>query len=52
MNNSWKMDKRFNKKVVIFILIIVLMSTLSCAISYEGINFGSDPEVGVLEDER
>jgi hypothetical protein len=38
------------KKSAVPFLIAVLLITMACTISYEGINFGSDPEVEKIED--
>lgn len=39
-----------NRKKVLIPLFIILMITMACTISYEGINFGSDPDVEKIED--
>lgn len=39
-----------NKKKILLSLFIILMITMACTISYEGINFGSDPDVEMIED--
>ncbi len=42
---------RINTRVVIPIIVTVLLFTMACTISYEGINFGSDPDIEFIEDQ-
>lgn len=39
-----------NKKRVVIALFVILTITMACTISYEGINFGSDPDIEKIED--
>ncbi len=39
-----------NKKKLLLPLFILVMVTLACTISYEGINFGSDEDIEKIED--
>ena len=40
---------RVNKRVVIPMLVVVLMITIACNISYEGIDFTDKPETPLIE---
>ena len=39
------------KKSAVPFLIVLLLITMACTISYEGINFGSDPDIEKIEDQ-
>jgi hypothetical protein len=39
------------KKSIAIYIVAILSITMACAISYEGINFGSDPDVEFVEDQ-
>lgn len=39
------------KKYIVSFIFVVLAITMACTISYEGVNFGSDPDVEFIEDQ-